>query len=367
MRNKAISAALIAAAVTACAQGEAGNSDGRGPADPGGPLAVAVVRAGDQRARDHIEATGLLFAAQDVTVMAGVPGEVARVEANEGDFVKKGEPLAVLDQTEFRIAVRQAEHQAEAARLAVRQLELDHARNQALHESDSVTDSQVEQIALKLDLARSQWNLARDGLAMARKKLQDTVIRAPFDGYVTNRLVSVGSRITAMPPTVLFRVIDLAHLDFKMQIPDVHLAHVRPGDRVVVRFASLDREVEARVDEVVGSVDPRSMTFTAIVRMDNQALDHALKPGVMGSARVYAQGLADTVLLEKKLFKQLDLAAGRGTLFVADGDQARAREVAVEAVDDLRVRVVRGLADEDRVIASAVEALEDGRKVATTR
>lgn len=367
MTIKAMSAALVAAAVTACTRGEAGGSDGRGPADPQGPLTVATVRAGDQRARDYVEATGLLFAAQDVTVMAGVPGEVARIAANEGDFVKKGEALAVLDQTEFRIAVSQAEHQAEAARLAVRQLELDHARNRALLESGSVTDSQVEQIALKLDLARSQWNLARDGLAMARKKLQDTVIRAPFDCYVTNRLVSVGSRITAMPPTVLFRVIDLANLEFKMQIPDVHLAHVRAGDRVVVRFGSLDREVVGTVDEVVGSVDPRSMTFTAIVRIDNQALDHALKPGVMGTARVHGHGLENTYLLEKKLFQQLDLAGGRGTLFVADGDRARSREVAVEDLDDLRVRVVKGLADEDRVIASAVQTLVDGQAISTTR
>lgn len=356
---------LATGLAVACGRGEAVSPAGE--RDPQGPPAVRAVHAAEWKAREFIEATGILFPAQDVTVMAAVPGEVARVAANEGDFVKKGEPLAVLDQTEYRIAVSQAEHQFEAARLAVRQLELDHARNQALRESGSVTDSQAEQIALKLDLARSQWDLARDGLAMARKKLADTVIRAPFDCYVTNRLVSVGSRITAMPPTVLFRVIDLSNLEFKMQIPDVHLAHVKPGNRVVVRFGSLGREVEARVDEVVGSVDPRSMTFTAIARLDNQALGHALKPGIMGNARVYSEGISGSYLLEKKLFRRLDLASGRGALFVVEGDRARSREVTVEDLDDLRVRVVKGLEDEDRVIASAIEALEDGQAIATTR
>ncbi len=353
-------------ALTACAQGEADNPGGPAGAEQDAPLAVRTVRAGDQRARDFIEVTGLLFPAQEVTVMASVPGDVARIEADEGDFVKKGELLAVLDQREFRIAVSQAEHQVEAARLTVRQLELDYARNKALHESGSVTDSQLEQIALKLDLARSQWNLARDALAMARKKLEDTVIRAPFDCYVTNRLVSVGSHITAMPPTVLFRVIDLAHLEFKMQVPDVYLPHVRVGDRVAVRFGSLGREVEATVDEVVGSVDPRSMTFTAIVRIDNQALDHALKPGVMGSARIYGTGLSDTYLIDKKLFRHLDLAAGVGTMLVAEGERARAREVKVEAVDDLRVRVTKGLSDEDRIVASGVESIVVGQAITTT-
>lgn len=329
-----------------------------------GPISVRTMGAAEWRARDFIEVTGILFPAQDVTIMASVPGDVARIEANEGDFVKKGEPLAVLDQTEFRLAVRQAEHQVEAARLAVRQLEMDHARQKALHESGSITDSALEQFALKLDLARNQLAMARDGLAMARKKLQDTVIRAPFDCYVTHRLVSVGSHITAMPPTVLFRVIDLSNLEFKMQVPDIHMARIHRGNRVVVRFESLGREVESQVDEVVRSVDPRSMTFSVIVRLDNRALDHALRPGVMGNARIYGEGLSETYLIEKKYFK--NLANGKGVLLIAEADRARAREVGVEPVDDLRVRVVKGLSDGDLVIVSAVETLEDGQAIASS-
>lgn len=345
--------------IVACSEGEAVTHT----ESVSNSISVRIISASEWKAREYIEATGLLFPAQDVTVMAAVPGDVARIEAREGDFVKKGAPLAILDQTEFRLAVRQAEHQVEAARLAVRQLETDYARMKSLHGSGSVTDSQLEQIALKLDLTRNQLDMALDGLAMAKKKLSDTVIRAPFDCYVTNRMVSVGSHITAMPPTVLFRVIDLANLEFKMQIPDILLSHVRPSNRVVVRFASLNRDIEASVDEVVASVDPRSMTFTAIVRIDNRSLDHALKPGVMGNARVYGEGLADTYLVEKRLFKQLDLTSGSGTLLVVEGGRAKAKDVVIEAMDDLRVRVVKGLDDKDLVIASAITTIEDGQAV----
>jgi len=351
---------------SACDRGETAARAGSAERTPQ-TLTVATVRAKDLRSKEYLELSGLLFASQDVAVMAAVPGDVARIYADEGSFVKKGEPLAILDQREFRIAVSQAGHQAEAARLAVKQLELDHARNQALHEAGSVTDSQLEQISLQRDLAQNQWALAQDGLRMARKKLEDTVIRAPFDCYVTNRLVSVGSHITAMPPTVLFRVVDLAHLEFKMQIPDVHLAHVAKGDRVVVRFEAANREVEATVDEVISSVDPRSMTFTAVVKIVNAALDYALKPGMMGTARLYGRGLAGTFLVEQKHFKRLDLGTGKGELLVAVGGSARAREVPVERVDDLRVRVTGGLADEDLVIVSAVDALQEGQAVQVTQ
>lgn len=332
-----------------------------------GPLVVQTIKAEDLKAREYIEVTGLLFPAQEVTVMAGVPGEVAKIEANEGDFVRKGEPLAILDQREFRIAVRQAEHQVEAARLAVKQLETDYARQKALHESGSVTASQLEQITLQLDLARNQLRLAQDGLEMARKKLEDTVIRAPFDCYLTNRLVSVGSRITAMPPTVMFKVIDLANLEFKMQVPDVHSKHVKKGNRVAVWFGSIGREVVGVVDEVVSSIDPRSMTFTAIVKINNKSLDYALKPGLMGNAKIFSDELANTFLVEKKVFKSLDLETGRGTVFVLEGGKANPREIIVEPVDDLRVRVVGGLKDEDLIIASAISVLSDGQEVSVTR
>lgn len=357
---------LILGLITGCEASEGRNPAAIKASEPKAPLSVGTVRAADLRARDFIEVTGLLFPAQDVTVMAGVPGDVARIEANEGDFVKKGEPLAVLDQSEYRITLRQAEHQSEAARLALRQLELDYQRNLTLHETGSITDSQLEQLALKLDLARSQWKIAKDGEAMARKKLGDTVIRAPFDCYVTHRLVSVGSRITVMPPTALFRVIDLSNLDFKMQVPDIHFSRVRRGDRVVIWFGALAREIEAKVDEVVGSVDPRSMTFTAIVRLDNRALDHALMPGTMGHAKIYVQGIENTYLLEKKLFRSLELAKNRGVVFAFENGLAKARAVTIEELDDLRVRVTKGLSDDDVIIVSAIEDLEDGQTISAT-
>jgi len=358
-----ISVALVLLAMSGCHEGKAPAQARASEAK--GVLTVATVRAKDLGSKEYVEVSGLLFAAQDVAVMASVPGDVAKVLANEGDFVKKGEPLAMLDQEEFRLAVAQAEHQLEAAKLAVKQLELDFGRNKALHDSGSVSDSQLEQLGLKLDLARNQLAMAKDGLAMANKKLRDTVIRAPFDCYVTNRLVSLGSHITAMPPTVLFRVVDLAHLEFKAQLPDVLLSHVVKGDKALIRFDAIGREVEARVDEVVSSVDPRSMTCTVIVRLDNAALDYALKPGMMGVAKVFGKNLEHTYLVEKRYLKQLDLTGGKGTLLLARGGQAKAHDVGLERLDDLRVRITSGLSDEDLVVISAVESLQDGQQIET--
>lgn len=350
--------------ISSCQKGE--GTPSTAPSDPISKV-VTVIEAKEWKSKDYIDATGILFPSQDVTIMAGVPGEVIRIEADEGSIVKRGAVLAVLDQTEYKIAVAQAEAQFESARLGLKQLEIDYQRNKALHESGSITDSQMEQIALKLELAKNQLVMAKEGLAMARKKLNDTVIRAPFDCYVTNRLVSIGSRITAMPPTVLFRVIDLAHLDLKLQLPDIYVRHVQKGNRVVIRFESLDKDIEETIHEVISSVDPRSMTFTAIVKIDNTKYGLTLKPGIMGYCKVYGEGLLSTYLVEKKNFKFLDMSTGKGKMLFYESDKAWEREVAVEKVDDLRVRVIRGLQDDDKIVISGIEFLQSGDAVKPIR
>ncbi|MBM4388712.1 MAG: efflux RND transporter periplasmic adaptor subunit, partial [Deltaproteobacteria bacterium] len=306
----------------------------------GSAVNVAVKKAAGFRAENFLSLTGTLFADQDVAIMANVPGNVAKILADEGDFVKKGEPLAVLDQTEYRIALSQAGHQMEAARLALKQAKIDFERAKNLLESHAVSDNQYEMMKLKMDLAENQVKMAGDGVDIARKKFDDAYIRAPFDCYVANRLVSVGTRIITMPATILFRVIDLNNLTFKMMIPEVELKRVAEGDHVKLRFDSTDVDVDGVVHKVIPSVDPRSLSFMATVKIDNEKLSHTLKPGLFGTAKIYNGKLSDTYIIDGKITAPVEGSKNKAGIFVAENGKAAARVIEVEELDELRFRVV---------------------------
>jgi RND family efflux transporter MFP subunit len=328
-------------------------------------ISVNTVKADSLKSKNFLELTGTLFADQDVTVMAAVTGNVAKINADEGDFVKKGEPLAILDQTEIKIGVDQAQHQLEAANLALKQTKIDFERAKNLYETKSIPENQFEMMKLKLDLSENQIKLATDGLNYAKKRLDDTYIRAPFDCYVTHRLVGIGSRITAMPPTVLYRIIDMNNLTFKMFIQEVDLKRVKEGDRVEISFDSISETVQGDIFKVIASIDPRSMSFTATVKMNNAKLNHILKPGLFGKAKIFSGTLKDTFIIEKKIV--LAEKDGKVRIFIAEKGKSASRIIDVEEVDQLRYRVTAGLNDQDEIITSGISSLRDGMDISAAK
>ena len=367
-------AAALAGAAAGCetAKSEVGKPQAGPAADPppgkaaDDAVPVRTALASTLKGRDFIEATGTLSSEQDVVVMAAVSGSILKIHADEGEFVKKGKPLVRIDSTDFRIQVSQAQIGLASAKLALVQTQTDYDRMKNLYESGSIPQSQIDAMKLKLDVTQAQVDAASDGVKMARRYLGYTVVKAPFDCYVVSRMVSVGARIVSMPPTSLMRVIDMAHLVFKMPIPEADARHLKEGDGVAVWFDSLQKEIPGTIHKIIGSVDPMTLTFIATVKIDNEALGFALKPGSFGKGKIYSPGLAGAYVLDKEALAPGSLSGGKGTVFVARDGRASARAVSLEELDAVRVRVTEGLSDGDEVILTGGALLKDGKRIAAS-
>jgi RND family efflux transporter MFP subunit len=327
------------------------------------PISVVAVKAEQLKEDAYISGTGTLFTDQDVTVMASITGDVQKIFVDEGDYVKKGKPLVMLEQTEVKIGLSQAQHQLEAAKLTLEQTKIDFERTKTLVESKSVPQSQYDGIKLKLDLCENQVNLAEDGLNMARKRVDDTTIKAPFDCYVISRLIGIGSRITAMPPTVLFRIIDLENLTFKMSLPEQQLLRLAERDRIDIHFNSIKSDYSGSIFKIINLIDPRSMNFTVTVKIDNKKRGLSLKPGLFGNAKIYRKQLENSYIIEKKTVCALPDDAKKVKIFLVQNGKVKVKTVEVEEIDAARYRVIAGLSQEDDVIVSGIETLTDGMSV----
>lgn len=325
------------------------------------PITVSAIKAKDIKSPDYIEYSGTLFSEQDVTIMPAVSGVIAKIFAEEGSFVKKGGLLAVLDQQEFEIGLSQAKNQYESARLAFEQSKIDFERTQKLYESKSISDAQYEGLRLKHQITENQMKIALDGLNMAKKRFEDSFIRAPFDCYVTNRLVSIGTRVNMMPPTPMFRIIDINNLLFKLSVPVAELNNFKEGDSVEITFGDISTKIIEPIYKIVKDIDPKTMSSQVIVKIDNKKYNHILRPGLFGIARIFSESIKNTYILDKKLL--VSYGNEKGFVFITNSDKAKLKEVKYKEINSVSVRVISGLSDEDTIITSGLNILKEGRDV----
>ena len=157
---------------------------------------------------------------QEVTVTTRVSGVIDSIQAERGQLVRKGQPLATLDQREFRLDLRAAEET-----LAVSLADL--KRYEELRRQNLTSEAEFEQ-------RRSRHELALVELERAKLVIDRSVVRAPFDGIVADRYARVGEKFTLEESKPLFKVMALEPLLARAYLPASGLQTVKTGDEVTV-------------------------------------------------------------------------------------------------------------------------------------
>jgi multidrug efflux pump subunit AcrA (membrane-fusion protein) len=196
----------------------------------------------------------------------------------------------------------------------------------------------------------------RSQVAIARKAIEDTIVRAPMSGYVSDRPVAVGQYVSAS--TKVATVLRVNPVKLFLQISEADAARVNTGMQVTARLAAYgDREFDGRVTVLRPAIDPTSRAMTVEVQFANP--DFALHPGMFATARVLLpegeQGMfvpATSVLT--------DATTVSSQVFSIENGKARAKVVRVGDTDGGMVRILSGVTPGAVVANSALKELYDG-------
>ncbi|MGI9245240.1 MAG: efflux RND transporter periplasmic adaptor subunit, partial [Steroidobacteraceae bacterium] len=221
--------------------GPGAKSGGRGADGPA--VQVIVAPAELQRLSLDLEALGTARANESVDITAKISNRVTALRFAEGQQVRRGEVLVELDGEQARadLAVAEAALSESASQLR---------RSRELHSTKVLSDQQVEQIE-----STHAANQAR--VAAARSRVGDTVIRAPYDGRVGLRRVSLCSLVA--PGAVITTLDDTSRIKLDFTVPETALASLEPGLRVVARSVAYpDRRFDGTVASVDSRVEPAS-------------------------------------------------------------------------------------------------------------
>lgn len=308
-----------------------------------------------------IELTGEIAADPDKSarLSARVQSRVVEVRFKEGDRVKAGQVVAVLDAPELaraRAELASAGGRARSARLNAQRLSTLESRS--LASGQEAASAESEAAALEAQTAAARQTLAAFGagdVALQGAGVRLT-IRTPIGGFVLARDAVPGQSIP--PDHVLAVVGDLERAYFLGRIFEKDLAAVKQGAIVDVRLNGYPEEVFAGVVESVGKqLDPAARTVTARIAVKNH--DDLLKVGLFGTARVVTDG---TVKNEKRVVVPLTAVtriAGKDVVFVlqSDGD-FEMHPVTLGAVGANRVEILSGLREGENIVVQGVFSLK---------
>jgi RND family efflux transporter MFP subunit len=304
------------------------------------PTGIQVAKA-DRSPRPVItEVVGTVRAVRDAAIAALVSGTVTEVRVGLGSFVRAGEVLV-------RLSARELDARREQARAVSARATQERDRAVALKEQEAITVAQYE-------AALSQWSVARAQEAEASTVADRTLVRAPFAGVITAKLVNVGE--AALPGRPLLILESRAASRFEAQVPETASAELAVGQPLPVRIDGLGRELQGRIAEIHPSSD--DATRARLVKIDLPDTP-GLRSGQFGRV-LLATGRAVTVTVPS------GAVVRRGqleTVFVVESGTARLRLVRCGREVDGRTPISSGLSGGENVALVGAAELVDGQRV----
>jgi multidrug efflux pump subunit AcrA (membrane-fusion protein) len=202
---------------------------------------------------------------------------------------------------------------------------------------------------------------AESQLAQAEKGLEDTSVRAPFDGYITLRPVAVGQWVSNVNKVAT--LMRISALRLQLQVPEKYSSSVKAGMPVTARIAAYaERDFTGKVTSIVPSVDSSSRAFAVEARFDNPKGE--LRPGMFVNAQLMLQGTESAVFIPAKALIHDSTTDSDQVYSVADGT-ARLNVVLKGDSEKEQVRILSGLTGNETVIVDNQASLYDGIAVET--
>jgi RND family efflux transporter MFP subunit len=249
------------------------------------PAAVLDIQASDlwlvepQTLVLSLPISGNLKAVNTVAVKARVPGELIELKGREGDSVKAGEVVARLDPTEYQRRLRQAEQQADAAKTQIDIAKRQYDNNKALVEQGFISKTALDTSQASLAGAQATYNAALAGADVARKTLEDTVMRSPITGQIATRLAQPGEHVGM--DMRLMDIVDLGSLELEATLSPADSVDVRIGQEAALSLEGRAQTINAKVLRINPSVQANSRSVLVYLRLQSTT---GLKQGM------YAQG-----------------------------------------------------------------------------
>lgn len=335
-------------------RGTAPNADGSAAAQA--PI-VSVIVPGSTAVAGMINATGTLAARRELPVgSAGDGGAVAQVLVDAGQWVHRGQVLALLDRSVQvqQQANQQAQIAAGQADARLAQADLDRAQKLVSH--GFISGAEIDRLTATRDGAMARVRVAAAQLGEINARIRRLSILAPADGLLLERNVDPGQVVTN-GSAVLFRIAKDGEMELQARLSETDLAQLSVGEPAQVTPVGSSHGFTGHIWQLSPEIDPQSRQGTARIAL---AYAPELRPGGFASVDIHAGTMQAPMLPESALLAD---AQGNYVFVVGKGNKVIRRAIRIGLVTDKGIAVAQGLSGSERVVLRAGAFLSPGESI----
>jgi multidrug efflux pump subunit AcrA (membrane-fusion protein) len=363
------------------------------------PIAVRIATPKHFRVPAEVVVSGSVETPSSPTTVGFlVSGKVIRVGPREGDFVKAGQVLAVIDPADYQFAVDAAVAQSalaraqnekasvsarpevvEQARASLSQAEDEFGRMKTLYEKKSLAPNDYKKYETAYTNAQQQYAQAQKGAQqedkaaakaaleqaeaaerIARKRLSDSTLIAPISGFVSKRNIEEGAM--ASPGTAVFTLVELDPVEIQVGIPETDIRVIHRRQKAIVTASALPgTSFSGHVNIVNVSAEPQTRTYMARIRVPNR--EARLLVGMITEARIVGDAQIDVLTLPGTSIARDPQGATQVYVYFPNEKKVYARRVVTAGIIGQDIQVVEGIKDTDWIVVAGQQLVREGSLV----
>jgi len=328
------------------------------------PIPVKIGKLQPIQDHEEVAVSGTIGSpAEPSNVSFLVSGKVIQVSPREGDYVKKGQLLASIDPTDYELSLTTAMKQSEMARIAFERTEDEHRRMKMLFDSNSLAPNDYEKYKSAFESARQQYEQAIASEKISRKRLTDSELRSPLNGFISKRSIEPGQ--TASAGQTAFEIVNLDTVEVNVGVPetDVHLVH--DGQKAAITLPAMPGMSFTGVVSLVNvSADSSTRTFMTRISIPNPK--HVLRIGMVAEARIRGDKIVKILTAPIEAIVRDPQGATMVYVYYPDQKRVYAKRVEIGAPREKDLEIRGGLTGDEWIVLTGQTELRDGSVVSAT-
>ena len=286
-------------------------------------------------------------------------GKIKSINFESGNFVKKGQVIATIDDSDYKVNLEAFSKKYEAAKAVAQNAEVQFSRAEKLYKGGALAKKDYDNAVMQKNVAISTFKEASAGLENARNTLNDTKIIAPYDGYIDKKIVEAGTVIPEGGPVISFISNEITDISVNASLKD--LENIKNASNIIFKDNLSEKVYPLKIKSIAQNPDSINLTYPVTFTFLNLEKNEKFLSGQTGTVTISVKnnGNQEILIPLDALFED----NGSNVYLFKNGIAVKTPIKIGELRETDKISVVKGLKSGDKVIVAGVSKLADGEKV----
>lgn len=311
---------------------------------------ITVIDAKQTVFNHYLELQGDVKTKQNVLVYPEMAGQLYKIYVKEGQYVKKGQILARIDDGGLSSQLAQIEAQAALASTTFE-------RQKRLWEQKIGSEIQFLQ-------AKTTYESQKSAVSQLKRQLSKSVITAPFSGVIDDVIKDQGTVVAPGPGSEVFRIVNLQNMYIETNVPEGYITSIKKGKSVKVEFPVLGQTIDSEIRQAGNFINPANRTFKVEVAVNNK--DKSIKPNLTAKLKINDYTNKEALLIPLSIISEN--AKGEQYVYVVTDVKnkkgtAKQKIITTGKTQGDVVEVLEGIVIGSQVIMEGARSVQNGQQV----